>query len=391
MRKINLLYVITKLELGGAQKQLLSLIRHLNKERFSPFLFTARDGLLLAEALSIDGLKVKQSRFLERPISPLKDFLALIEIYWFIKRNNIEIVHTHSSKTGILGRFAAKLAKVKIILHTVHGWSYNDYQLGLIRRFFIWLERLTAQFTDKLIAVSQYDKQKGLDNHIGNENKYILIRYGIEYTEFGRKDRNIKEELGINTTDLVVGMVSCFKPQKSPQDFIKLANLVNQILPDVKFILVGDGILRKRIEKLINQFNLQQQVILTGWRRDISWILSAIDVFALTSLWEGLPICVLEAMASYKPVVITNTGGVAEVIVESETGFLVSPRDMKNMSKIVIILLKDENLRRQIGQNAKDSLGFEFSLKNSVRNSQDLYENLIKTRMDFFKARRVYE
>lgn len=115
MQKIRLLYIITKLELGGAQKQLLELIKNLDKETFEILLFTAQDGLLLADFLSITGLKIKKSKWLKRPINPLKDFLAFLEIYQFIKKNNINVVHTHSSKAGILGRLAAKLAKVKKI------------------------------------------------------------------------------------------------------------------------------------------------------------------------------------------------------------------------------------------------------------------------------------
>ncbi|MCX5702766.1 MAG: glycosyltransferase, partial [Candidatus Omnitrophica bacterium] len=129
--------MVTKLELGGAQKQLLSLIAHLNKERFHLFLFVAQEGLLLSEALSIKGITIIKSRCLERAINPIKDLLALIEIYWFIKKNNIEVVHTHSSKAGILGRLAARLARIKVIIHTVHGWSFNDCQPALVRRFFI--------------------------------------------------------------------------------------------------------------------------------------------------------------------------------------------------------------------------------------------------------------
>ena len=375
MQKINLLYVITKLELGGAQKQLLSLIKNLDKEKFNPFLFTAKDGLLVSEALSINGLTLIKSRYLERVLSPLKDTLALFEIYRVIKKNKINIVHTHSSKAGMLGRWAARLAKVKVILHTVHGWSFNDSQ-RLWRTFFIWLERLSAYFTDKLIIVSCHDKQKGLDHHIGREDKYSLIRYGINYTEFCVNEQNSRKTLGLSPKDLVVGMVSCFKPQKSPQDFIKLANLIKQILPGIKFLLVGDGVLRRKMERLISEFNLQKEIILTGWRRDIPQILSTIDVFVLTSLWEGLPIVVLEAMAAFKPVVATHTGGISDVIIEGRTGFLVAPGDMQELSDKLIPLLKNENLRRQIGQNAKDCLGADFSLENMVKHTQDLYSGL---------------
>lgn len=380
MRKINLLYVITKLELGGAQKQLLSLIRRLDKEKFNLFLFTAQDGLLVKDALGINGLTIIRSKCLERKINPLKDLLALIEIHRFIKSNNIDIVHTHSSKAGILGRCAARFARVNFIIHTVHGWSFNDYQPNFIRHIFIGLERLSARLSHKLIVVSYYDKQKGLINRIGREDKYIVIRYGIDCAEFFKRDQKIKEELGIDNTDLVVTMISCLKPQKSPQDFIKLAFLVNRIQPDIKFLLVGDGVLRKKIEKLISEFNLQSEVILTGWRRDVYRILSATDVFVLTSLWEGLPIAALEASASSIPAIATHTGGIAEVIIDGKTGFLIPSRNLKLMSERLTLLLKDGNLRRQMGENARNKLGPKFMLTNTVRDTQNLYDSLFEAK-----------
>jgi glycosyltransferase involved in cell wall biosynthesis len=378
MRKTNLLYIITKLELGGAQKQLLSLISHLDKERYNLFLFTAYEGLLIPDFSALLGLKIKRSKFIERSINFFNDSIALFEIYYYIKKNNIDIVHTHSSKAGILGRIAAKIANVKIIIHTVHGWSFNDYQCFSRRQLFIWLERLTARFTQQLIVVSRYDKQKGLSYRIGNEKKYSIINYSINYEEFKIQDKDIRNELGINSGDLVIGMVSCFKPQKSPQDFIKLAYLIHQKLPNIKFILVGDGVLRKNIERLIRNHHLQSEVILTGWRVDIPRILSALDVFLLTSRWEGLPITVLEAMASAKPVIVTNTGGVSEVINEGETGFLVPPGNLEEMLKKATILLSSEELREKIGQNARASLGSNFTLIEMAKKTQDLYSNLIK-------------
>ena len=377
MPKVNVLHVITKLELGGAQKQLLSLLSSLDKETFTPFLFTAKNGILVEEALSIPGLTVKLSNFLERKINPLKDCLALLEISSFIRKNNITVVHTHSSKAGTLGRCAAKLAGVKIVVHTVHGWSFNDYQPYFWRKFIIWLERKLAGFTNKIIVVSNHDLWRGLKNHIGEIDKYCLIYYGIDYDKFSVKDNTVKNELGFTSSDIVVGNISCFKPQKSPQDFVKLAYSVARVLPGIKFLLVGDGILRGDIEKLILRFNLQDQLILTGWRKDIPRLFSAIDIFALTSLWEGMPITVLEAMAAAKPVVVTHTGGVAEIVSNGSNGFLAPVGNIKNMAEKLILLLKDEPLRRAMAENTKILLGEGFRTENLVKETQDLYRGLI--------------
>lgn len=384
MPKINLCFVITKLELGGAQKQLLSLINRLDKNKFNLFLFTAKEGLLLEDADNFNGLIIKKSGYLERPINPLKDILALWELHKFIKQNNIDIVHTHSSKAGILGRLAARWAKVKIILHTVHGWSFNDYQSAFSRNLYIWLEKITAKFTDKLIVVSNYDKQTGLNNRIGHEDKYILIRYGIDDNEFNVQDNTIRKELGFDEKDLLVGTVSCLKPQKSPQDFIKLCLLTNKTVPGIKFLLVGDGILRKKIEKLIQKLCLSRNLILAGWRKDIPRILASIDIFVLTSRWEGLPISAIEAISASKPVIVTNTGGIAEVIEDGKTGFLIEPGDVKSMAGTLSRLLNDQELRRRLSIDAKLSLGQNFSLEQMVKNTQAVYENLASLKLKAF-------
>ena len=378
MRKLNVLHIITKLELGGAQKNALYILANLDRARYNKYLITSPGGLLQQEARSIPELNFQILFNFRHTINPIADLVTLFLLTRYIRNKKIDIVHTHSSKAGILGRWAARFAGAKAIIHTVHGWSFNDYQSPLWRKIIIWLERLTALITDKFIVVSYHDRQKGLDNLIGNEDKYRLIRYGIDYEEFNKKDGSIRQELGIGASDLLVGMTSCFKPQKSPQDFIRLAYLVNKSVPKVKFILIGDGVLRKKIKRLISKFNLTERVTLTGWRKDISRILSGIDVFVLTSLWEGLPIVILEAMAASLPVIATYTGGIGEVIVEDKSGFLVPPGDMLKMSERLTVLLKDKNLRAQMGQNARDSLDFNFALTNMIRESKNLYEDIMK-------------
>jgi glycosyltransferase involved in cell wall biosynthesis len=374
--KINILYVITKLELGGAQKQLLSLICRLDKDRYKVFLFTAKKGLLFEDALAIQGLEVKPALFLERPLNLIKDLLAFIELYFFIRKNSIDIVHTHSSKAGILGRLAAKLARVKTIIHTVHGWSFNDFQPAFTKRIFILLERICARVSDKIIVVSGWDLRAGLANAIGIPGKYELIHYGIDDQDFRTSNKGLREELGIASDELVVGSIACLKPQKSPLDFIRLASLVNQACPGTKFIMAGDGVLRRKSEALISKLKLEKQVILLGWRRDVPKFLHSIDIFVLTSLWEGMPISVLEAMAAGLPLVVTDTGGVREIISHGNTGFLVTPHNLSAMAEKTTALLKDPRQRELTGRNARDSLGGAFDVEKMASATSFLYEDL---------------
>ena len=386
MGKINLLFVITQLELGGAQKQLLSLIKDINRQRFNIFLITAKRGILLDDALSIEGVKVNTSRWLQPAINPLKDVLALGTIYHFIRQNNIDIVHTHSSKAGIIGRWAGKLAGVGNIVHTVHGWSFHDYQNPFMYRFSVFLEILTGKITDKFIVVSNYDKEKGLSRHIGKSNNYQLIKYSINFEEFKKSPdssiRNgIRKELGIKENTPLVGMVSCLKPQKSPLDYIRVAALVSKAHPEVKFILVGDGILRKKVEYLIERYSLKEKITLLGWRKDISALLSAMDIFVLTSLWEGLPVIVLEALISQKPVVITDTGGVSEVVKQGTSGFLVAPGEVKSIAENIIELIKNKQLRTELEKNACEAVDSNFDIRTVLDQTQDLYGKLVNNRI----------
>jgi len=373
MPKTNILFVITKLELGGAQKQLLSLASRLDRGRYDIFLFTCRQGLLMEEALAIGDIHVHRSPFLDRPLRPFADLRAFIELCRFIKQHHIRVVHTHSSKAGILGRWAAALSGVKGIVHTVHGWSFNEYQPALRRRLCIWLERFTAQLTHKLIVVSLCDKHKGLENRIGRPAQYQLIRQGIDENGACGSHNGFRDEVRVSADQPLIGMVACFKPQKCPQDFIRLAALVRQKAPEAKFVLIGDGLLRRQLENLIRQHKLEATVILAGWRKDIWRIIQAIDIFVLTSLWEGLPIAALEAMRCAKPVVATDTGGIAEVVTDGTNGFLVAAHAMQDMADKLLFLLRDNAARQAMGRQAQGSLAGAFSIEAMIEDTDALY------------------
>ncbi|PIU83124.1 MAG: hypothetical protein COS68_05750, partial [Elusimicrobia bacterium CG06_land_8_20_14_3_00_38_11] len=287
MAKIKVVHIITLLELGGAQENTLYTCEHLDKNKFDVMLLCGKGGILDAQTKNIRIYFVKE---LMREICPFYDLIAFIKIYKILKKEKPDIVHTHSSKAGIIGRWAAYYAKVPLIIHTFHGFGFNDEQNYFVRKIYILAERLTAKITDKLVAVSYENISKGLKNKIGNELQYTMIRSGIKLQDyqididFEKK----KKEFGLKN-EHIVGMIACFKKQKAPLDFIKTAKSVCAEKPDAKFILVGDGVLRKRIEAEIKKLNLEKNVILTGWRKDTNEIIKIFDVFVLTSLWEGLP------------------------------------------------------------------------------------------------------
>jgi len=377
MRKYKVAAIITQLELGGAQEIVIYTAENLSRDRYSPILISGCGGILDGEVKNNPKIKSFFIPELIREVNPIKDAITLIKIWRFLKSERVDLVHTHSSKAGILGRWAAHFAGVPHIFHTYHGFGFNDYQKWWTRKAFIWLERVTARITDKLIVVSSENIKKGLANRIGKERQYEVIHCATNIKAFSEIKINFdqkKGEFGIDPESHVVAMIACFKPQKAPQDFILLAHRVSQVLPSTRFLLVGDGELKPEVEELIGRFKLKGKVILTGWRRDVPEIMQIIDVLVLTSLWEGLPIVFAEAMASGKPVVATDVDGAKEAIIEGVNGFLVEPHNIEKFAERIIRLIRDRNLAQKMGSEGRKMVYPTFDLAHMLKRIEALYE-----------------
>ena len=232
------------------------------------------------------------------------DAIALLSLVRVFRRGQYDVVHTHSSKAGILARLAARIASVPVVVHTVHGWGFNDRQRPLVRNAYVSLERWCARFTDALITVTPRDAERGLSIGIGQPGLYTTIRSGIDIVRFGasrQRREAVRAELGLAKGDRVVISVMRLTPQKAPLDLIDaVARLVRDV-PDARVVIVGDGPLRNAVETRRRELGLGERLILTGIRRDVPELLSAADVLALSSLWEGLPRVIPQAMAPAYP------------------------------------------------------------------------------------------
>jgi len=324
-KKIKIAHIITMLELGGAQQNTLYTIEHLSKEKFSCLLISGTGGILYEEAKKLQ-VKTCWIRYLIRPIRHLYDLLAFFSIYRVLLKEKPDVVHTHSSKAGILGRWAAHFSGVPFIIHTFHGFGFNDYQNSVLHKLFVWIEFLTAKITDKLIAVSEENMKTALKKDIGLVSQYELIRSGIKISQFKNVDISRlaakKNELKIKPEEKVITTIGPFKTQKNIVDFVKAAKLVSQTVPDTRFIIIGDGPRRtiNDLQSSVERLGLKERVIFTGWRKDIPELLAMSDIFVLTSLWEGLPRSIVEAMVSAKPVVAYAVDGVKEIVNDGVTG-----------------------------------------------------------------------
>ncbi len=372
-------HIITKLELGGAQQNTLFTVSHLDASRFQAVLITGEPGMLDQEARALPGVTVYQVPALVRPLRPWSDLRALASLTVLLLKLKPMIVHTHSSKAGILGRLAAWMARVPIIIHSIHGFGLTPYQHPLLRSLLLTMERVAAHVTTQFFAVSEANRQQGVSLGLFPADRCTVIRSGVDLAALRqiRVDvRAKKQELGLEPERPVVGMIAPFKPQKAPLDFVRMAELVHHARPDVQFLLVGDGELREAIEAECARLGLSSMVRLAGWRRDIPEILRCLDVFVLTSLWEGLPRVYLEALASGIPVVGTRVDGAPEVVKDGITGFLVEPGDVQALAERVLYLLARPDEARRMGRNGQ-ALPQEFDIDEMVRRQECEYGRLL--------------
>jgi len=384
--KVPVIHIITMLELGGAQQNTLYTLASLDRSKYRPVLIAGEGGPLVQDALSLEGVETHFVSELVREIRPLTDLAALFNIYGLIRGivknsgNAPVIVHTHSSKAGILGRVAAYLAGARIIVHTVHGFGFNDRQGRLKRGLLVAAERLAAVITGRFVAVASDNIDKGVKERILTRGNSEVVRSGIDIGRFSSPPEDVnavRAGMGVPPDAPVVSMISCLKPQKAPVDFVRVAASVLRKSPDAHFVQAGDGELRNAMLDEANRLGVADRLHLLGWRRDVGDIIHASDVVVLTSLWEGLPRVVPQAMAAGKPVVATAVDGTPEAVKDGVTGFLASPHDVEYMAGKVALLLSDKALAVKMGEAAKKGVA-EFGQDEMVRRIERLYDKLLK-------------
>ncbi len=366
------------LELGGAQQNTLHTVRTLDRERFAPSLIAGPGGVLDPDAASIPDAIFETSPHLRREISPGDDLIALFDLWRRLRRLAPAIVHTHSSKAGILGRAAAFLAGVPVIVHTIHGWGFSPAQRTPVRWLVARLEQAAAMVTRRLVAVSDANARTGAALHIAPAARFTVIHSGVELGAHraAANSGRLRAELGLGRDAPLVGMVACFKPQKAPLDFVTLADRVRRAVPEAHFALAGDGVLRGQVESAARSAGLSERLHLLGWRRDPEIVVGDLDVLVLTSLHEGLPRVIPEAMAAGKPVVATAVDGTPEAIIDGETGFLHRPHDIDGLAASVTRLLMDRALAARMGEKAA-SMVAPWDIDEMVGRQQRLYDELL--------------
>lgn len=391
MPPIRVLHPITRLIIGGAQENTMLTADLMNKGAVgdgvghSPYQVsilsgpqTGPEGSLIEEVRQ-RNIPLTILPELVREVSPANDLKALLKMARIMRNGRYHIVHTHSSKAGVLGRIAAKIARVPVIVHTVHGWSFHEQMSPRKLRFYVALEKIGDWCGHEAIVVTARDREKGVAQGIRRAAHYPLIRSGIELDRFGHPQippAEMRRQLGIPADALVVGSVTRLSPQKAPLDLVDAFIRIASKTPNTWFIIVGDGALRPEVENALQMGGIAAQTILTGLRRDVPELMAAFDVFVLSSLWEGLPRVLPQAMASGLPIVCTAADGSAEAIEEGVNGFLVGKGETAVLADRVGQLLADGELRRRMGENGR-ARAPEFSAEKMVREIDALYQSLL--------------
>jgi len=379
--RARVVHVITMLEWGGAQENTLYSVERLDPGRYDRVLVAGKGGMLDDRARRIPGLRVILLDDLVREVRPVRDAKAFLALRDILREERSGtgaplVVHTHSSKAGILGRAAARAAGADAIVHSIHGFGFHDGQTVPVRSLYVGLERMAARWTDAFVAVSEENIRTGEKEGIFLRSRCRLIRSGFDTARFLAGSREAgRRSLGMGEGDPVVGTVAVFKPQKAPLDFVAAARLVAREVRDVRFVMVGDGELRGESERAAAAAGLAGRFSFLGWRKEVPDLLAAFDVFLLTSRWEGLPKVVPQALIAGVPVVATAVDGTKEIVDHGVDGLLFPAGDVEALARGVADVLSGR-VRLDPGRK-RDRLVREFDQDGMVRAQERLYAGLL--------------
>ncbi|MFN2502348.1 MAG: glycosyltransferase family 4 protein [Pyrinomonadaceae bacterium] len=387
---IRVLHIITRMIVGGAQENtLLSVVGLDAMPEYDVTLLSGvdkgREGELLSQARETTNLMVLPE--MGRSINPFSDLAAFWKLYRLIKAGKYHIVHTHSSKAGVLGRLAAWLAGTPLIVHTLHSLVFHDYQPWFVNRAWWLTKKACAPVTDLFISVSEVISQKAIAAGIDKPEKFRTIYSGMELDWFLNTEFDaaaVRREFGIPPDAPVVGKIARLFPLKGHDQLMDAAAAIVKRVPDVRFFLIGDGILLEHLQERARKAGILDNFVFAGLvdRTRIPEMISAMDVVVHTSLREGLARVLPQSLAMGKPCVSFDIDGAPEVVIDDLTGYLVAPFDSEGLADRIAHLLEDEPLRKQLGENGRKHVDPNFRTEKMVADIADVYKMLLNKHAD---------
>lgn len=317
--------------------------------------------------------------FIARRIDPLRDLVSLWRLFRAFRGLRPDMVHTHTSKAGFLGRLAARLAGVPVVVHTMHEPPHNSAGGRLKRGLYIWLERFAARLADRIITVSYANEREIERQRLLPRERLSVIREGLDLSRYpaAADPRAAVRTLGIPDHVPVVGTVGRLEPAKGHTYMLAAIPQVLTLVPEARFVVVGGGYLQEALQRQADKLGVADRVTFTGYREEMLLLLQGFDIFVLPSLWEGLGIVLLEAMVYQKPLIASRVGGVKDVVIEGQTGLLVPARDAEALARAIVSLLRDPARRRTMGVAGRARLEREFRDEVCNERMMRLYQHLL--------------
>ena len=377
---LKLIRVITRMNVGGPARHVTILTTRCAPE-FDSVLLTGkpeqREGSLQEEAVEA-GAHVVQVPHLRRPLSPVADLLAFIWLFRYLRRERPAIVATHTAKAGTLGRLAAALAGVPVIIHTFHGHVLDGYFGRLSSSFFLFVERFLGRLTTQFIAISP-EIAADLDRMAIGRGKTTVVRLGLDLDQLtSHQGGRLRSDLGVPAGAPLVGIVGRLVPIKAHDLFLASAAMITATRPDVHFAIVGDGELRDNLGDEVERAGLSDRVHFAGWRDDLAEVYADLDIVVCCSRNEGTPVSVIEACAACRPVIGTTVGGMTDIIAHGVNGLLIPAGDAQALSEATLDLIADPNRRAAMGTSGRQMVLERYGSGRMVSELKRVYGRLIE-------------
>lgn len=383
---MKICHVITRMIVGGAQENTLFSARGAVEAGHECVLLTGPspgpEGELLARTGVPEGLQVVTCPYLTREISPWNDWKAYCFLKKYFKENRFDVVHTHSSKAGILGRLAAHAAKVPLVVHTIHGLAFHPREKWWKNRLYVTLEAFAAKRSDHIYAVAQAMIEQSLAEKIGRREQYSVVYSGMDLNPFltAQRENSLRESLKIPADAKVVGTVARLFPLKGYEELMAVAPTMMKQHKDLYFLFVGNGSMMEDVKAWAQKQNIADRIIFAGLvpPSEVYRYIAQMDLLVHFSLREGLPRAAVQALAGSKPVVAYPLDGTPEVVIDGVTGILCPVGDHAAMSEAITRLLTDDALRCQAGRNGRELVREKFPWQVMSDTLLNSYQKLLE-------------
>jgi len=383
-RKIKVLEAIRQGEVGGGETHILNLVENLDASIFEPIVLSFTTGQMID---TLNEMKVKNFVI---PSTKAFDFSKWKAVKKLMQDEQIDIVHVHGTRANTNVYWAARSLKLPII-YTIHGWSFHNEQSWMVKNVRIYFEKFFTKNSNKNISVSASNQKTGTDHIKGFHS--TVINNGIDLDTFNPLNnfKNIKKELGIDESKCVIGFAGRITEQKEPLTLIRAFKKVLDANKDVVLLIVGEGDLKDKAIQLIKELGIDNSVVFEKFRNDVPDLLNAMDIFCLPSLWEGLPIALLEAMAMQKAVVATAVDGTKEIIIDGQNGIIVPAQKADALAAAILSLVNNKKQRKYLGENARKTVAEKFGATQMTKQTEDVYLNILNLNRDEMKENVQYE